>query len=317
MQKLNVDKIEKWTLVEEDPSGALKLKIEKPHTVFFYAKQWKAPKQKAVMTFVHGIGEHISRYEDFFSALAKAGITVFAYDQRGFGRTVHLNNGTGEFSGVSGGRGMVVGDAGRYVEDTLADVYRAVMFSAIENVPHFLMGHSMGGLVVSNFVTSFDVESWGLDGIIVSAPGYRPGFHVPWLKRTIGSLLSRILGTVNIPTEIDSSTLSRDIKIIEAYNSDPYVHGMGSLRTLSAVLDQGDLMVTEGYKQWPKNVRSLMTFGTADKVTSIAAGKEVYEKIKADGKNIEFKEYEGFWHELHNEPEREQVYKNYANWILK
>ena len=153
-------------------------------------------------------------------------------------------------------------------------------------------------------------------GVIASAPAYRPGFHVPFLKRYVGSLVSKVLGTLNIPTELDVTGLSREQAVIDRYKTDPYVHAMGSLRTLAGVLEKGEWIATEGWKLWPSTVPLLISFGTEDRLTSYPSGKEVYDRLKATGKgDVSMKVYDGYFHELHNEPEKKQVWKDYADWI--
>ena len=199
----------------------------KPDNFELFAKYWEPSTPiKANVTFVHGLGEHILRYEHVFSKFAAAGIRVFAFDQRGFGNTVKKN-----CLSVEGGRAcaMVLGDNQGW-DVALDDILAAIRFSRQDGIPHFLFGHSMGGLLAINAAIKFK-DQLKLAGLIASAPGLRPGFPVPYLKRTIGSWVSKILGSFNIESGVDANGISRDPAVVEIYKNDPLVHSMGSLRT--------------------------------------------------------------------------------------
>jgi acylglycerol lipase len=132
-----------------------------------FAKFWSPPSSVptvANVTFVHGLGEHISRYNHVFNKFANEGIRTFAFDQRGFGRSVHRNSIT-----IEGGRpnGMVLGDNQGW-DTALGDICRAVKYSKQDNVPHFLMGHSMGGLLALSTSIKCCQEMDFLSGLILS-----------------------------------------------------------------------------------------------------------------------------------------------------
>jgi alpha-beta hydrolase superfamily lysophospholipase len=141
----------------------------------------------ATVAFIHGLGEHIGRYDHVFSKFASAGIRVFAYDQRGFGRTVlqnsHLVDGIYFFAVLyiliithntdigSKSNAMVLGDS-QGLSVALADIYRACRVEKEvgvrqDGVPHFLFGHSMGGFLALRFAIDYGKEV-GLTGVISS-----------------------------------------------------------------------------------------------------------------------------------------------------
>jgi alpha-beta hydrolase superfamily lysophospholipase len=125
----------------------------------------------------------------------------------------------------------------------LEDIYRAThgVFKdktgpREQGVTHFIMGHSMGAMLVTAYLEKYppknDGSNWldDIEGAILSAPAFQPGFPVPFLKRHVGSFLSKFLGSFNIPTELDANGISRDPQEVEKYKKDPLIHDKGSLR---------------------------------------------------------------------------------------
>jgi acylglycerol lipase len=191
-----------------------------PDDVSIFMKVWDVKNPRAIVTFVHGLGEHVMRYDHVFQEFNKSRIRVLGFDQRGFGRTAEAN------------KSMVLGDAISW--ETLMD---DILNACKENeetvdggkVPHFLMGHSMGGLEVLRF--ALERKSLKFSGLISSAPAIQPLIPVPTIKRTLANWFSKIIGSFNTPTDLDSNLISRDKSVVDAYNSDPLVHKFVSLRT--------------------------------------------------------------------------------------
>lgn len=132
----------------------------------------------------------------------------------------------------------------------------------------------------------------------------------------------------NIYVDIDA--LCSVKSVVDAYRKDPYVHGLGSLRTLASIIEKGEWLVNDGWKDWPfensdgGQLRYLLTFGDGDKITSLDAAKSVFENIKelaqskSDKSDVTMKIYEGMFHELHNEKNAKSlVWDYYADWILR
>jgi alpha-beta hydrolase superfamily lysophospholipase len=100
-------------------------------------RRWKPTNEaRAAMLLVHGIGEHSGRYEHVGQAFAEAGIDVLAFDQRGFGET--------------GGRRAYIASFSHFLDDikVLLDERRSL------DVPVVLMGHSLGGLIATDYLVS-------------------------------------------------------------------------------------------------------------------------------------------------------------------
>ena len=84
---------------------------------------------------------------------------------------------------------------------------------------------------------------------------------------------------------------------------------------MAGILEQGEYVVSEAYKQYDENLPFFMPFGTKDSLVSFAAGKEFYDKLVCKDKT--FRQWDGLFHELHNEPEKKVVIQEYIDWITK
>ncbi|KAF9365986.1 hypothetical protein BGX34_007037 [Mortierella sp. NVP85] len=269
-----------------------------------FTKTWYAvDKPVATVVFVHGLGEHIVRYDHVFEEFSKHGIQVSAFDQRGFGRT--------------GQKTKTLGRTGGYAK-AIPDITAALKRGKIKGLPLFLMGHSYGGSLALNYNCIGPLRK-KLSGLIASAPlvlasaPTRPNS----LKVSFAGAVSKIAPSLKVPVNLSSKYISRDPKEVAKYNADPLVHGYGTTKGLYDMLNNGKLLLTTRYKVIARGVPLLITHGTADGLTDPNASKAFFDKINV--KDKEYKVYEGCFHELHNEPEpdRTNVINYYIQWILK
>ncbi len=169
---------------------------------------------RAVVLLLHGLGEHSERYGELTEALLERGIGVFAYDQRGHGRS-------------GGSRGDVT-----VFQDFVRDLRAMEEVCRVESegdLPLFLLGHSMGGLVALRRLQEEDVP---YRGAVLSAP-WLATRRPRWL-RALGRGLGAVGGGVRVPTGIGPETLTRDPERARAWSEDPLVH-----RRLTARLYRG------------------------------------------------------------------------------
>ncbi|KAJ3314588.1 hypothetical protein HDV04_006147 [Boothiomyces sp. JEL0838] len=265
-----------------------------------YTRTWSPDSDadiKATLVFIHGLGEHITRYDEMFTYFTERGIKVGAFDQRGFGKTPQKYGVKGRSDGV---------------ETTLADILQISESLRKEGVPHFAMGHSMGGGLVLRFAT---VHPEGLAGVIASAPCVAPGATaVPnAVEKLALKYVPKALPNLVIPNKLDISTLSRDPVEVKKYADDPLVHSQAGVTLLSDILGTCDYLLTQGAQKL--NTPLLITHGTVDKLTDPAASKKFHDLAVAQDKT--YKPFDGFYHELHNEPDadRKVVFEEYVQWI--
>ncbi len=266
-----------------------------------YCQCWRPESQpKAVLAIVHGMGEHSGRYGNVAGALVPRGYAVHAFDLRGCGRS-------------PGQRGHI--DAWLQFRDDTGAFLRAVgeQESLVgpppgeRDVPLFLMGHSMGGLIVLDYVLR---HPEGLAGTLVSGAGLEPvGVAKPWMV-LLAKLLTRVRPSFAIDVELEVAAISRDPAMVEAYAADPLCHSKGSVRwgteSLAAIewikAHAGDLAIP-----------ILMTHGGDDRLVSATGTKAFFDAVASPDKQIHV--YPGGYHEPHNDVGHEQVLADYGDWL--
>ena len=172
---------------------------------------------RAVLINVHGIGDHSGLYPMLPEHFVPRGWVVHAFDLRGNGRS-------------PGKRGHI--DRWSRLRDDL-DRFLNVVRAEERGRPLFLLGNSLGGLVVLDYALH---HAKGLNGVIaVAAPLGRIGTPA-WLL-TLGRFMSHVWPGFTLETGLDLSGLSRDPKVCETIVSDPLFHRKGSARLAAEVLD--------------------------------------------------------------------------------
>ncbi len=256
-----------------------------------YAQGWQpetAP--TGVICLVHGLGEHSGRYTHLARFLNQAGYALLAFDLRGHGRS-------------EGQRGH----APSY--EVLLDDIAHFLAEAAERYPdhpRFLYGHSLGGTLVIEYVLSRRPK---LAGVIASGPLLRTAFEPPAWKLTLAKILYSLRPTLALANEVDRPALCRDPEVVRAYNDDPLVHDRLSARLGMDMLQSG-LWALEHAAEFPLPL--LLMHGGADRITSPQASREFAAQA---GEVCTLKIWDGFYHEIHNEPEQKQVLAYLLAWL--
>lgn len=254
-------------------------------------REW-LPAGDALGTVViaHGVNEHGGRYEHVAERLCAAGWMVAAADHRGHGR--------------SGGRRAAVERFDHYVSDL--DTYIAwVLIDAPR--PLFLLGHSLGGLIAVAYALR---HADRLAGLILTSPAVVLPSSVSPLQVRMGRLLSRY--AANLPViPLQRDKVSRDPDVVHAYLTDPLVHtGNIRARTGAEILDATlDVQSRAGEITLPL----LAMQGTVDMLVDPSAARWMTEHVGSADTTLKI--YEGLYHEVLNEPEREQVIDDVIAWL--
>jgi alpha-beta hydrolase superfamily lysophospholipase len=257
----------------------------------FYVQGWEPDKKpKAVVGLVHGIGEHVGRYAHVGEAFTKAGYALVGFDVRGHGKS-------------GGPRGHI--PSYDTLMDDIAD-FLTLVEKRYPKVPRFLYGHSMGGNQVINFGLRRKPK---LRGVIATSPWLKLPFEPPVVQATLGKLMNRIAPGFTQGTKLDTASLSRDPEVARAYENDPLVHDKVSARLFVDVHGAGSWAL-EHAAEFPLPL--LLMHGTADRLTSAEASHQFAER---GGKNITWRAWDGFYHEIHNEPEKAEVLKVMIGWM--
>jgi alpha-beta hydrolase superfamily lysophospholipase len=173
-------------------------------------------------------------------------------------------------------------------------------------VPLFLLGHSVGGCISLAYAVEHQDK---LDGLLLSAP-LAALSAASLVERVAGHVLSRVAPKLGV-IDIDATTVSRDPAVVEDYESDPLNHrGKLPARTvheLAGTVARFPEAVTR------LTLPMLIMHGTDDRLVPIGGSEMVDEQAGSDDKT--FIRYEGLYHEILNEPERERVAADIADWL--
>lgn len=263
-----------------------------PDGLDLFTRSWTPDREtRAVVVLVHGVHEHSGRYAYVAGELIRHGIAVRALDLRGHGNS-------------PGPRARVEAFTD-YTRDVAA--FLDAQITEADGRPVFLMGHSMGGLVVAGTVV--DRGTAGLAGVVLSSPALQL-YAPPFLQR-IAPILAKWLP--NAPGgRLDLTTISRDPTVVRAYREDP----LTIKEVVRAHLGNEFLTTIAHVRAHPEafDVPLYLYHGTADQITDPAGTRWLAEHAATD--DVTLRLYEGLYHETHNEPERDDVIGALAAWLL-
>lgn len=244
------------------------------------------------VALVHGFGEHSGRYDRLGVHLNAHGYSVTGYDHRGHG--------------LSDGLPGHVESFGEY-EDDLDRIIAAIRTRS--DHPIFLIGHSMGGLVVLRYLAT---RSGTFSGAVISAPLIGLAAPVPAHKLVIGRVAARLAPHLRLNNEINPAVLSRDPEVGKAYATDPLVN-----RKVSAKWYAEATRAMLEVHEWASRITLplIIMHGTEDRLASVDATKRLFERIGVSDKELVI--YPGFYHELFNEPEKQQIFDRVTVWMDK
>jgi alpha-beta hydrolase superfamily lysophospholipase len=240
------------------------------------AYRWEpsgAPKGQVVL--VHGVGEHLGRYEHVAMRLVAAGYAVRGVDVRGHGRS-------------EGTRGYV-GQWEDYVQDL-----RAVI--ATDDRPHAIVCHSMGTVVTFDHLR--DASPWA---VVASAFTVQFAVKAPRWKTAAANLLSRALPRLSLGNEIPPDHICSDPDVVKRYLADPLVFSTVTPRWFTEFVAALERIRAHAPKY---DVPVLVPFGTEDHIISIADLEAFATRY---GGAMELAPYPGMRHEVFNEIGQERV----------
>ncbi len=172
----------------------------------------------------------------------------------------------------------------------------------------FLYGHSLGGSLVLSYVLRRRPR---LAGAIVTSPALRPAFEPARWRVALGKGLCRVQPGLLMSNGLDRNGLSHDPAVARAYAGDPLVHDRLSARLGVNLLAYGREALGDA-AQLPLPL--LLMHGNADPICSFAASREFAEKASPTGR-CTFKEWDGLYHELHNELQQGEVMHTMIAWL--
>ncbi|KAI1462480.1 alpha/beta-hydrolase [Annulohypoxylon moriforme] len=276
--------------------------------VTLHTKSWfPSGPPKAKLVLIHGFSDHVDRYYDFFPTLARRGVAVYGFDQRGWGRSVRRPADKGR----SGPTTTVLADIAAFIR-------AKVLGSGGDDVPVFMLGHSMGGGEVLTFASTpeYDDVIAKIRGFILEAPflGFAPSVQPSWLTVASGRLAAHVVPNFHLFRPVPPEHLCRDPEVQKSIANDPLMHNTGTLEGLAGMINRAEFL-SAGKLTLRPHVKSIfLAHGTADMVTSFDKVKDWWERQKLEDGT--FKAYEGWAHQLHADPGKEGYYQDVGDWIL-
>ena len=275
---------------------------------------------RAVVQIVHGIAEHIERYDDFARYLARQGYLVVAEDHMGHGKSISEKVPRGCFRG---GWKAAVKDTYRLLKNTM---------DSNPGVPYILFGHSMGSFMARSILIRHPGS--GIAGAVICGTAWMPGAVVR-AGKALSGMICRTNGADNPSTLLHkmmfggynkkiehprtpSDWLSRDNRIVDAYEADPLCGFIPSAGLVNAMMD--GILYIQDEKNLEKMEKSLPCYfiaGGDDPVGGYGAGvQKAAEVFRGHGMTqVEERIFPLCRHEILNEINRQEVYQDIVWWI--
>lgn len=258
--------------------------------VQIFTQSWMpdAGAPRGAVVLVHGFGEHSDRYDWVAGRLVEAGYAVHASDHRGHGRS-------------QGPRALVE------VDTVVSDVDRLLdaVADAHPGLPVAMLGHSLGGLLAIRYALAHERR---LRALVLSGP--LAALDAPPAALALARGIARVAPRLGV-SSLDPGLVSRDPAVVAAYRSDPLVHH-GRIPALT-VAEMARTIATFPGAVGAITVPTLIVYGTADGLCPPSGAIMLAERI--GGTDLTVRGYEGLYHEVLNEPERESVMGDVLAWL--
>ncbi len=247
---------------------------------------------RGVVVITHGIRDYAVRYQRFAEQLTKQGFAVVAQDLRG-----HAH---------SGGERQRFDSMARMVADTDMIVNEAKQ--RYPKAPLYVYGHSLGGLITANYSLEHADK---LNGVILSGAALKRPHSVSGFSAGLAKIVASIAPSLKV-VQVDDSEFSKDKSVMAALASDPLISrdklpAATAAATLKAIAD-----VQERMSQL--KLPLMVMYGTADSVNPIEGSQAFVEAVASKDKTL--KVYPGVYHDMLNEPERDQIATDIIAWLV-
>ena len=270
------------------------LTLSRPDGETLALREWtvEGTAPRAIVQIVHGLGEHMGRYDHVAQRLNSWGFDVRAHDHYGHGRS----------SGARGGLPSTM----RLVDDLAAvvDETRRVC----PDVPLILLGHSMGGLVAASFIAR---EVRPVEALVMSSPAFDPGLDA--VQKLLLAVLPRIAPNLRVGNGINVEYISHDPAVVQAYRDDPLNHDRICGRLASFLSEEGPVVQSVA-RQW--KVPTLLLYAGADRLVKPAASR-AFARAAPQGGIVTATCFDGLFHEIFNEMNAKAVFASLRSWLDK
>ncbi|MDA9987262.1 lysophospholipase [Crocinitomicaceae bacterium] len=245
---------------------------------------------KAILFLVHGMGEHAMRYAHVAEYFKNVNILSVAIDLRGHGRS-------------QGKRGHMP-----TYDLMMSDLKNTIgaLKEEFSGIPFFIYGHSMGGNLVLNYLIR---NKETVTAAIASGPYLRLGFEPPKWKVFLARISANIYPGLSQPTELEQEALSRTPQVLKEYKNDPLVHDKITA-SFFVNIHQAGIDAIERAAEITTPL--LLMHGAKDRLTSPAGTKDFHSNAMS---HVKLHMWDELYHEIHNEPEKTQVFKMALKWF--
>lgn len=246
-------------------------------------------KSKLGVVIMHGLSEHSGRYAHVADFFVRHGFSVRCFDHRGHGKSqgargdlIHAND--------------LIQDASDVIED----------FSHHLSTPPLIFAHSMGALFATHLAL---LKELPLLGMILSSPAYQVPLNAG--QRLLFKMCQQLFPKLAVPHGNGGIFLSHDDKMVQQFQNDPLVHHVISARLFGSMLSSMNF-VREHASEW--NLPLLLQVAGADLVVKPQAAYDFYAQQKSNC--VQLKVYDGFYHEIYNEIEKDKVFQDLHEWLI-
>jgi len=275
----------------EAPLRRVESRLRSSGGLSLFRRAWLAQQPRRAVALVHGFAEHSGRYEHVGEALARRGCAVHALDLRGPGRSPGARGHVDRFS--------------RLLDD--AEALVATAREQHPGLPLFVLGHSMGGLVVASLLRDRRPD---VTGAVLSGPALEVAASGG--RRTLARALQTLAPRLRLPAGVAPRGLSRDPDVVQRYLADPLV-----FRRISAGLASELLQASRRARGGGEAVEVplLGLHGGSDPICAPAGSERFFAGVRSSGSVLHI--YPGLRHEVLNEPEWRQVLEDLLDWMLE
>jgi alpha-beta hydrolase superfamily lysophospholipase len=258
--------------------------------LYFQAWLPAQARPRAVIINLHGLGDHSGLYPNLASRFPARALALYAFDMRGNGR--------------SPGQRAYLRSWREYRGDLEAFVGRVREWAP--DLPLFLLGNSLGGLVVLDYVLHHPGQ---VEGVIAAAP-VLGDVGVPPVLMALGRVMSRVLPRFSLNVGMDLTGLAREPSVVEAVLADPLFHRRGTARLsteVTAAINRVQLLAGT------LSVPLLILHGSADRMVPPDGSRTFFAKVRFPDR--EFREYPEAYHGLFADVGFETVLGDLEGWI--
>lgn len=259
----------------------------------FYQSWLPSEEPAAIVLLIHGLAEHSSRYADFAAYLVAQGVAVFALDLPGHGQSY-------------GDKAFVHSFDEHFVA---IELLRLTAREKFPGYKPFLFGHSMGGLLATAAILKKQTD---FSGCFLSGAALQSSKQPSAIQLLLVKLIAYLFPKFGV-LQLDANEVSRDSAVVKAYINDPLVYG-GKVNA-RCVVEMFSTMQWVTARQAAISCPLLVLHGAADAMTAVAGSQRLYQAACSTDKQLKI--YSDLFHEILNEPQRQQVYNDIAQWLRK